>query len=135
MIDLNKNSTFISVLADIFSSLASVAIILTLVVALVQIYHARRHVRAQAVYAALKDVREISPSANMSDRFSLFYALFEQRRLGIWDEEAWEPVETDVRETLSSDETKEMAKKYWDDNKQFYSLKFQDWIDRLKDRK
>jgi hypothetical protein len=131
-IGLEQNRQFLETVADIFSTLASIAIILSLAVATVQIYQTKNHSKAQAVYAALKDVRDLTAAADMGKRFNLYYALYEQKRLGVWDNEMWGPVKADIRAAFTGEATGEAAKAYWSKNKGNFPSNFQTLIDRLR---
>lgn len=129
-VDLDQHSKFIGNVADIFSTLASISVMLTLVVATVQIYQGKNHIKGQAIYAALKDVRDMT-SDDMSKRFNLYYAIFEQKQLGIWDKRMWKPLEADIRLTFLNSETASAAKAYWNKNKNNFPKEFRCCIKRL----
>ncbi|MBI1180115.1 MAG: hypothetical protein GC201_06115 [Alphaproteobacteria bacterium] len=97
-----------------------------LVVGADQLRQTRNQARAQAVYTALKDVRE-STSTDVGHRFNLYYALHEQRRLGVFSDEMWEPVRMDIAVTMKADE----AKTYWASRKANFPRDFQAEVDAI----
>ena len=70
-------------------------------------------------------------NADMGDRFNLYYALFEQKRLGVWDEDMWGPVEQDILGVFTDATIGEEARRYWESTKTNYTSEFQSCIERV----
>ncbi|MEN3976332.1 hypothetical protein [Emcibacter sp. SYSU 3D8] len=87
-----------------------------------QLRQAKNQSRAQAIYTALKDARELQASVSEGERFNLYYALFEQKRLDVFTDEMWAPVRLDIESAL----TQSAAQAYWQGHKANYPREFRD---------
>lgn len=139
LLELNQQSVAIDNISKLLTTVAGVAIVVTLMVAIEQLRQSteqlrqnRNHARAQAIYTALKDVRNLSDDASMGDRFNLYYALFEQKRLGVWDEQMWGPVEDDIQMTFAHEHIGPVATKYWSEKKNNYTQEFQSCVELIR---
>lgn len=125
---LNQDSHLIGNITSLISAFASLFVIIALAVAILQLRQNQQHARAQSVYAALKDVRELPEDTNPGDRFNLYYAMFEQKRHGVWDKEMWGPVEADIQATLNDG----AAGSYWEKTKSNYTKAFQTYVESIR---
>lgn len=105
---LNTDNHAIQNVTNIFSTLGSLIAVVGLLVGVDHLSQAKDHARAQAIYTALKDVRDADTTSEAA-KFNLYYALFEQKRLGVFSDDMWKPVSQDIEATLRSVE----GKAYW----------------------
>jgi hypothetical protein len=107
--------------SNLVSMIAAIVGAIGLLVGVDQLRQSKDQARAQAIYNVLKDSRE-STSVAPADWFTFYYAVFEQKRLGVFSDDMWEPVRRDIAKMLATP----AGQTYWTQNKANFSGEFRD---------